>query len=72
MIYLTTFLWPRLFHLWQNRHLPSYLGPTMAQLAHLFFLSLANFATLFVLTILLIRNIWCLAVNTTTIVRLGD
>jgi palmitoyltransferase len=37
------------------------------QFIHLFLLLTTNSFTLFVLTILLIRNIWCLAVNTTTI-----
>ena len=39
----------------------------MIQLIHLFLLVAANSVTLFVLSILLIRNIWCLGANTTTI-----
>lgn len=67
MIYLSSFLWTRISYLWQERHLPSYLGPNGLQLAHLFMLCAANFLTLFALSLLLIRSIWCLAVNTTTI-----
>lgn len=44
-----------------------YLGPTMIQLIHLFLLVATNSVTLFALSILLIRNIWCLGANTTTI-----
>ncbi|RMZ66870.1 palmitoyltransferase pfa4 [Pyrenophora seminiperda CCB06] len=47
--------------------MPSYLGPTPFQLAHLFAILIINSITLFVLGVLLLRNIWCLAVNTTTI-----
>jgi palmitoyltransferase len=67
MIYLFKLLWPRIALIWSNRNLPAYLGPSMLQLGHLFLLTVTNFLTLFVLSILLIRNIWCLAVNTTTI-----
>ncbi|KAF2730182.1 hypothetical protein EJ04DRAFT_515439 [Polyplosphaeria fusca] len=67
MLYLFNLLYPRLSLIWSDRHLPAYLGPSALQLAHLFLLTLTNTATLFVLSILLIRNIWCLAVNTTTI-----
>ena len=67
MLYLWSLLWPRVSYLWAYRHLPSYLGPNMFQLAHLLSLCFTNSLTLFVLGILLIRNIWCLAVNTTTI-----
>ncbi|KAH7123829.1 DHHC palmitoyltransferase-domain-containing protein [Dendryphion nanum] len=59
--------WPRLVHLWQNRDLPSYLGPSAFQMALLFAFTVANSMTLFALSVLLIRNIWVLAVNTTTI-----
>lgn len=62
-----SFLVTRLAHLWSNRELPSYLGPSFFQLAHLFTTLIANSITLFALSILLLRNIWCLAINTTTI-----
>ncbi|KAJ4307760.1 Palmitoyltransferase [Neodidymelliopsis sp. IMI 364377] len=64
---LESFLFTRLSHLWTARDLPSYLGPSMFQLAHIFTTLIANSITLFMLGILLLRNIWCLAVNTTTI-----
>lgn len=64
---LQSFLFTRLAHLWSNRDLPSYLGPSFLQLAHLFTTLITNSITLFVLGILFLRNIWCLSVNTTTI-----
>ncbi|KAF2707584.1 zf-DHHC-domain-containing protein [Pleomassaria siparia CBS 279.74] len=67
MLYLSKFLWIRASHLWANRDLPSYLGPNIFQMAHLFMLCVTNFFTLFVLSMLFVRVIWCLAVNTTTI-----
>lgn len=57
----------RISHLWSTRHLPAYLGPHPLLVAHLAATTLANTITLFALSILLIRNIWSLAVNTTTI-----
>lgn len=44
-----------------------YLGPSMAQLAHLFILFVVNSFTLFALFILLVRTLWTLGSNTTTI-----
>lgn len=44
-----------------------YLGPTPAQLIHLFLLIAVNSLTLFAVGILFIRSVWSLAVNTTTI-----
>jgi palmitoyltransferase len=64
---LQKFLFTRIYHLWQNRDMPSYLGPSAIQLAHLFVTLFANSITLFALGILCIRNMWCAAVNTTTI-----
>ena len=57
----------RLAHLWSTRDMPSYLGPSLFELALLFATFAVNSITLFALAILLIRNLWCLAVNTTTI-----
>jgi palmitoyltransferase len=57
----------RIAHLWSQRNLPAYLGPSPWLVAHLFFSTCANAITLFAVFILLVRNIWCLAVNTTTI-----
>ncbi|UPX11799.1 Protein S-acyltransferase [Ascochyta rabiei] len=64
---LESFLFTRIAHLWSSRELPSYLGPSVFQLGHLFTTLVVNSITLFMLSILLLRNIWCLAVNTTTI-----
>ncbi|CAD6592542.1 MAG: Palmitoyltransferase [Alectoria sarmentosa] len=52
---------------WAGRNLPSYLGPTPAQLVVLFIFLVANSFILFALAILLARNIWCLGGNVTTI-----
>lgn len=65
--FLEKLLFTRLAILWSDRYMPSYLGPTPFQLAHLFVTLIANSITLFAVGILLIRNLWCLAVNTTTI-----
>ncbi|KAJ4330484.1 Palmitoyltransferase [Ascochyta clinopodiicola] len=65
--YLESLLFTRIAHLWSTRDLPSTLGPSLFQLAHLFTTLVVNSITLFALGILLLRNIWCLAVNTTTI-----
>ncbi|KAI9731507.1 MAG: Palmitoyltransferase [Cirrosporium novae-zelandiae] len=46
---------------------PQYLGPSVPALIHLFILIVLNSFTLFMLSILLVRSIWSLAVNTTTI-----
>ncbi|CAK4030788.1 Palmitoyltransferase pfa4 [Lecanosticta acicola] len=67
MIYLETFLYFRVAVLWQKRHLPSYLGPSVFTLAHLFVLSAVNSLVLFALLLLFGRTIWSLAVNTWTI-----
>lgn len=44
-----------------------YLGPSPLQLIILFIFSVVNSTTLFALAILLVRNIWCLGANVTTI-----
>lgn len=44
-----------------------YLGPSPLQLIFLFIFSVVNSTTLFALAILLVRNIWCLGTNVTTI-----
>jgi palmitoyltransferase len=64
---LQIFLFVRLYALWQNRDLPAYLGPSMFLLGLLFATFFVNSITLFAVGILCVRNIWCLAVNTTTI-----
>ncbi|OAL07296.1 palmitoyltransferase pfa4 [Phaeosphaeriaceae sp. SRC1lsM3a] len=65
--FLQSLLFTRLYHLWLNRDLPSYLGPSPFLLFHIFTTLIANSLTVFAVGILAIRNIWCLAVNTTTI-----
>ncbi|KAL4864897.1 hypothetical protein BDV12DRAFT_158666 [Aspergillus spectabilis] len=65
--YLETLLWERGSIIWGSRHLPSYLGPSVAQIGHLFVLFVTNSLTLFVLSILLVRTLWSLGSNTTTI-----
>jgi palmitoyltransferase len=65
--FLQLLLFTRLHHLWNSRDLPSYLGPSPFLLFHLFTVFIANSITLFAVGILALRNIWCLAVNTTTI-----
>jgi palmitoyltransferase len=65
--FLQLLLFTRLHHLWNSRDLPSYLGPSPFLLFHLFTTLIANSITLFAVGILALRNIWCLAVNTTTI-----
>ncbi|KAG9201525.1 Palmitoyltransferase [Epicoccum nigrum] len=57
----------RLAHLWATRDMPSYLGPSLLELALLFASFAINSITLFALAILALRNLWSLAVNTTTI-----
>lgn len=44
-----------------------YFGPNLLQLSHLFVLFIVNSFTLFALSILLIRTVWMLCANTTTI-----
>jgi palmitoyltransferase len=65
--FLQSLLFTRLYHLWNARDLPAYLGPSPFLLFHLFTTLVANSLTLFAVGILAIRNIWTLAVNVTTI-----
>ncbi|KAJ5232854.1 Palmitoyltransferase pfa4 [Penicillium chermesinum] len=67
MSYLETCLWERVSIVWENRNMPSYLGPSLGQLAHLFVLFVLNSFTLFMLFILLVRSLYSMALNTTTI-----
>ncbi|KAF2088127.1 putative zinc finger protein DHHC domain-containing protein [Saccharata proteae CBS 121410] len=55
MSYLAYFLYIRAAVVWNNRSLPSYLGPSAIQLVHLFVLLAANSLTLFIMAIMLIR-----------------
>ncbi|KAJ5334576.1 hypothetical protein N7452_006979 [Penicillium brevicompactum] len=67
MSYLETLLWQRASFVWKNSHLPSYMGPTIGQLIHLFILLVVNGFTTFALGILLLRSFWTIGANTTTI-----
>ncbi|GAQ11882.1 palmitoyltransferase pfa4 [Aspergillus lentulus] len=67
MGYLETLLFERASIVWSSRHLPSYLGPSLGQLIHLFILLVVNSLTWLALFILLLRSLWSLALNTTTI-----
>ncbi|EGD89304.1 hypothetical protein H112_02924 [Trichophyton rubrum D6] len=67
MIYLERFLYIRIAVLWNNRSLPSLYGPSLAHLGHLFVLAITNTVVLLALLILLLRNIWMLGANETTI-----
>ncbi|EHY59619.1 Palmitoyltransferase [Exophiala dermatitidis] len=67
MAYLEYFLYLRADVIWQNRMLPSYLGPTLPQLVHLFVLIVVNSLTLFLVSITFFRTVWGLGGNVTTI-----
>ncbi|KAF7712871.1 Palmitoyltransferase, partial [Penicillium ucsense] len=67
MTYLEASLWERVYTVWKSRDLPSYLGPSIGQLIHLFVLFVVNSLTVFALLILLVRSLWSLVFNTTTI-----
>ncbi|OJJ84632.1 putative palmitoyltransferase with autoacylation activity Pfa4 [Aspergillus glaucus CBS 516.65] len=67
MSYLESCLFERASTIWASRHLPSYLGPSLGQMAHLFILLVVNSLTVFALFILLVRGLWSLGGNTTTI-----
>ncbi|KAJ5157733.1 Palmitoyltransferase pfa4 [Penicillium canariense] len=67
MGYLETLLWERASIVWSSRYLPSYLGPSVGQLIHLLLLFVINSMTVFALFILLVRSLWSLLFNTTTI-----
>ncbi|KAG2420228.1 hypothetical protein HFD88_005028 [Aspergillus terreus] len=67
MTYLESCLFDRVSIVWASKDLPSYMGPTVTQIAHLFVLVVLNSLTVFALGILLIRTIWALGSNTTTI-----
>ncbi|KAF2836221.1 zf-DHHC-domain-containing protein [Patellaria atrata CBS 101060] len=67
MLYLEYFLYVRARIVWNKRHMPSYYGPSVHQLVHLFVLVVVNSLTLFALFITLIRVVWSWSVNITTI-----
>jgi palmitoyltransferase len=67
MIYLEYFLYVRAAKVWEDKHMPSYLGPSVYQLVHLFVLVVVNSMTLLLLSIMLARGIYSLTTNITTI-----
>lgn len=67
MSILTYHLFIRASALFSNRNLPAYLGPPTWAMAHLLVLTLVNSITLFALSILLVRAVYSLAINTTMI-----
>lgn len=67
MIYLECLLWIRVAAIWDERSLPSYLGPSAGQLAFLLVLVLLNTITLFAVAIIFFRSMYDLCCNTTTI-----
>jgi palmitoyltransferase len=82
MVYIEYLLLIRIKVVWDKRNLPSvrlflipcpsidlvqYLGPSPFQLACLFFILVANSLICFVVSILLLRSLWALTMNVTTI-----
>jgi palmitoyltransferase len=67
MSILAYHLFRRIVPIWNDRHLPAYLGPPTWAMAHLLLLCVVNGITLFALAILLVRSIYSLAINTTMI-----
>jgi len=57
----------RVYEIWENRNLPAYLGPPTWAMAHLLVLVIVNAVILFALSILLVRAVYDLAINTTMI-----
>ncbi|KAK0747823.1 DHHC palmitoyltransferase-domain-containing protein [Apiosordaria backusii] len=67
LLYLSNLLYTRLSAIWSDRHLPSYLGPSLSSLISLTLLTLANFGTFFALFILLVTTLKSWVVNQTLI-----
>ncbi|KIW87750.1 uncharacterized protein Z519_11724 [Cladophialophora bantiana CBS 173.52] len=67
MGFLEYFLFVRAGVVWENRNLPSYLGPSPSQLVHLLILIIVNTLTIFLVSITFFRTIWGLGANVTTI-----
>jgi len=64
---LARLLVARFARLWEERHLPAYLGPTPAQLVHLTLLGLVGSATALVLAVMLVTTVKGWVTNTTMI-----
>jgi palmitoyltransferase len=67
MSILAYHLFRRVAVIWDDRLLPAYLGPATWAIAHLLVLLVVNGITLFALTILLVRSVYSLSINTTMI-----
>lgn len=67
MSILSYHLFVRASTIFSTRNLPAYLGPPTWTMAHLLVLIVVNSITLFALSILLVRSIYSLAINTTMI-----
>jgi palmitoyltransferase len=67
MSILTYHLFIRASAIFSNRNLPAYLGPPTWAMAHLLVLIVVNSVTLFALSILFVRAVYSLAINTTMI-----
>ena len=65
--FLVYLLLPRLSALYENRHLPSYLGPSVGSLTHLTLLLLVGGITEFALLVMLVSTARSWIVNTTMI-----
>lgn len=67
-LWMLCFLLARRFYaLWEERHLPSYLGPSLTELAHLAVLALVGSATTLTLAIMLYTTMSAWLFNTTMI-----
>lgn len=60
-------LWQRFSALWESRHLPAYLGPSLAGLVSLALLSIVNFLTSVALGIMLVTTVKSWVTNQTMI-----
>ncbi|KAK4193468.1 Palmitoyltransferase PFA4 [Podospora australis] len=67
LFYFLSLLWARISPVWADRHLPSYLGPTLFSLTSLTLLFLSNILTIFALLILLVTTLKSWVFNTTMI-----
>ncbi|KIW65309.1 hypothetical protein PV04_07580 [Phialophora macrospora] len=67
MCYLEYFLYLRAGAIWENRNMPSYLGPSPGQIVHLLVLMIVNTLTVFLVSITFFRAIYGLGANVTTI-----
>ncbi|KAL9049470.1 MAG: hypothetical protein Q9162_007208 [Coniocarpon cinnabarinum] len=67
MLYLNKFFWERASILWENRNRAYYLGPTNGQLVLFLLVVLANNITLLSIGFILLRTLYCLAINMTSV-----